>query len=609
MNKQKPTRILTGKLVAFAATGAYFAVLFVGGLINSGKSSVLSPDFIIYFNPLTYTLALLVVFGLLLAYGSISKPMVYRFAWLAAMAYALRTVITGQSYYLTFAMCGLMAIMTVCVGRALRAEPVKARNSTRADMSPTVGKITVAAVAVLAGGGALFILISTYLAYATPPQMSTGVYIQLMESLRSGRFFDTTLEFGSVVSHWGVHISPIFFVYLPFYAILPSPITLMVLQTAAVFSSVIPLWLIARRRGLSVRITVLLCGLLCLFPAVFGGAAASIHEYALLLPLLLWLMWSFESKKRWLVWIFAGLALCVRETVAIHLLTVGLYQWITHRSDSGRSVRRQGQILAGVSAVYFIGAMLLLTYAGEGTLITRFANLTGKYATDFGTLIREIVFNPALTAFEMLAEAKLHYVLCMILPLGLLPFFTKRRAALVFLIPFLLLNLLSDTYFHYSLDFPYSFGMAAFLFHLVAVVLGDRATERAPVRAFSVRRVLALAATFTLILAGFRLTDVTLFATYAVTERAEIEAMDKLIDTYVPADATVSASARLSPNLATRERIYALSAKRETDIVVIDLRDEMGLEAEKDYTVAYYEARGYKVIARHADVGVVLGRK
>ena len=84
-----PARILTGKLLAFSAIGAYFAVLFVGGLINGGKTTVLDPEFIIYFPPLTYAIAWLVTAAVLVAYGSISKPVVYGFTWLASLCFAL----------------------------------------------------------------------------------------------------------------------------------------------------------------------------------------------------------------------------------------------------------------------------------------------------------------------------------------------------------------------------------------------------------------------------------------------------------------------------------------------------------------------------------------
>ena len=606
-------RILTPKLLAFSALGAYFAVLFVGGLINGGKASVLDPEFIIYFNPWIYAAAWLVTAAVLVAYGSISKPVVYGFTWIATLCFAMRTAVAGGSYYLTFAMCGLMAIMTYACGRALRREAkVKATPKAAAPLSPLGGKIAVGVLAALAGGATLFLLLSSYLSYTTSPTVSTGVYVQMMESLRSGFSFDTTLEFGTEVSHLAAHISPIFLLYLPFYALIPSPVTLLVLQIVAVYSAMIPLWLICRRKGLSPALSAWVCGLLCLYPAVWGGASGSFHEYALLLPLLLWLIWALESHRKVLPWVFAALILCVRETCAIHLFTVGLYWLLENRraaeadGESRRNKRARAWILMGVSTVYFITAMILLTHLGKGTLITRFDNVTGIYATDFGTLIRELIFNPAIALYEMLAEAKLHYLLCVLLPLGLLPFFGKKKTGLVFLFPLLLLNLLSDFPHHFRLDSPYSFGVSAFALYLSATALAALASREGKEK--MIRRAIALATCFTLLIGGFRLVDYSLFAEYTMTGKEEITAMNSLMES-VEDGASVSASGRLIANLAAREEIYPLSSRVLTDYVVLDLREEWTLPSEEDYSIKYFEERGYKILKYSDGVGVVLKKQ
>ncbi len=612
MKQSKSTaRAVSGQLIAFSALGAYFAVLFVGGILNADKLSVISPNFIIYLHPLYYALAWLGVSAVLLLYGSISKRFVYAFCWLAAMCYSLFCAVSGGSDYLAYAMCGVMALMTVLCGRAMRGEPAAKRSRFDKEISVLGGKVAVGAVVALVGGGVLLLAVSSYLSYTTMPSASTGVYVQLMESLRTGRFFDTSMEFGEIGSHFGAHISPIFLVYLPFYAILPSAVTLIVLQTAAVYSAVVPLWLIARRRGLSAGVSGVLCALLCLYPAVWGGTAGMLHEYALLLPLLLWLFWALEARRSVLVWVFAALTLCVRETAAIHLLSIGLYWLIQNRrsAEAGESLageRKKALILAGGSAIYFIGAIVLLSTLGRGTLITRFANVTGEYGFFIDTLLRDIFYNPALILYEMLNEQKLLYVLGMLLPLCFLPLLSKKKAGLVFLFPFLFLNLLADFSYHYNPDFPYSFGMAAIFFYLSVISLSARAKR--PSGAPRCRRILALALSFTLIICAFSLVDDGLFIDYAVSGRQEVVTLDDLLLDIDP-DASVSASARLCPNLAARREIYTLSQRVETDIVVIDLRDEWQIGAEETYDVEYYTDMGYTVVAERAGVGVVLRRE
>lgn len=605
MKTHTPTssRPLTGKLIAFAALGAYFAVLCVGVLLNLSKGSVLETDFVINLHPVTYAVAWVVLAAILVVYGSISAPFVYGFTWLSAMAYGIVAATSGESYYLTFALCGLVAVMTYACGKAMRDAAVAKAPAKKKDLTPLGGKIAVGAFCLVGGGVTLFLLLSSYLTFTTSPSTSTGVYLQLMESLK-GFSFDTTLEFGESVSHLSAHISPIFLVYLPFYALIPSPVTVMVLQTVAVFSAVVPLWLICRRKGLSPALSTVVCGLLCLYPAVWGGAAGSFHEYALLLPLLPWLLWSLEADRKVLPWVFALLILCVRETCAIHLFTVGLYRILSVKGrENAPKERSRSLLLMGLSLAYFITAMAVLTNLGKGTLITRFDNITGIFGTNFPTLLREIFYNPAIAVYEMLAESKLHYLLCLLLPLGLIPLLTKKKAGLAFLLPLLTLNLLSDFPYHFSLDFPYSFGVAAFALYLTTDALGELA-NRAD-KALLTKRLVTLAVCFTILLGGFRLAGYGLFTEYAFTGREEVSAMTELLDC-VEDGASVSASGRLVPSLAAREEVYYLRQGQLTEYVVIDLREEWATEADKKYDEKYYTDKGYTVVRRCVDVGVVL---
>ena len=619
MNTQSSSkpRMKTGRLLAFAALGAYFAVLFAGLLLVGDKAAIRDPNYIAYLHPLGYGIAWLVVGGALFAYGAISPVLMYRMTWIASLAYAVGAAVAGGSYSVTFAMCGVVALTTFLCGWAIRKEkesaPKSEEKAKKCVLSPVVARILVIVSAVAFGGWMLYLILSSYLSYTTGQNATTALYVQLLHSLRSGFSFDTTLEFGESVSHMAAHVSPIFLLYLPFYALIPSPVTLMVLQVGAVASAVIPLWLLGKEKGLSPTWRVLLCSLLCAFPAIWGGGAGMLHEYALLLPLLLWLFWALEKKKTVLVFVFAALTLAVGETCAIHLFTVALYHLIRNRkSTEADGLSRKGErikalILLGVSVVYFTVTMVVLTLVLEGmdmnTLVSRFENVTGPYATNISTLIREIVFNPALTLYQLLTEAKLHFALLLTLPIAFLPFFSKKKAGLVFLFPFLLLNLLANFIPHYSPDYPYAMGISACLFYLAAGGLAALSKREDGGR--RLKRLATLAVCFTLIIGGFRVADYGMFLSYASEGRGEVAAMDELME-LVEEDASVSASARLLPHLANRAEVYRLSHKADSEYVVLDLRDEWSLSGEKGYTVEHYEKNGYAVVKLTEGVGAVL---
>ena len=124
-------------------------------------------------------------------------------------------------------------------------------------------------------------------------------------------------------------------------------------------------------------------------------------------------------------------------------------------------------------------------------------------------------------------------------------------------------------------------------------------------KALTVKRLATLAVCFTLIVGGFRLAGYGLFTEYAVQGRDEVASMTELLEA-VEDGAPVSASGRLIPSLAAREEVYYLHQGQLTEYVVIDLREEWATEADAKFDEKYYTDKGYTVVKRCADVGVVL---
>ena len=89
-----------------------------------------------------------------------------------------------------------------------------------------------------------------------------GIFAQLFHNMKETGLPMTTLERDGWMSHFDVHVSPIYYLMLPFYMLVPTPATLQVLQAAVMASAAIPLWLIGKRHGLSGEQRMLLCALL-----------------------------------------------------------------------------------------------------------------------------------------------------------------------------------------------------------------------------------------------------------------------------------------------------------------------------------------------------------
>lgn len=78
-----------------------------------------------------------------------------------------------------------------------------------------------------------------------------GLFSQMFHRMSTDLTAITTLERDRVLSHFAVHISPIFYLMLPFYKLFPHVETLEVLQIWVVFSAVIPLKLLLSKLNLS----------------------------------------------------------------------------------------------------------------------------------------------------------------------------------------------------------------------------------------------------------------------------------------------------------------------------------------------------------------------
>lgn len=589
------------RLVATAILGAWFITAFFFGFSDK---SILDPE-MVYSKSFGWFFGVWAILtGIMLAYGAISPKVIRVAAFGGTLIYCIRTAFVAWDNFLTVGLCAVMAFMLwLCDFDWSWLAKLHISSKTRVTLTAVFAGVT--------GCFILFLTVMGYLTYTAESGNSTAVYTQMLWQMSQHFTPDTTLEFGESVSHFAVHFSPIFYLYLPFYMVIPAPVTLYVLQTAAVLSAVIPLSKLAKSKGLSGGMTVVVCLLFCLFPALIGGAAGGFHEYALLVPTLLWLIWALEEKKLWAVITFGMLCLCLRETAAVYLAALGLYWLVSHGFAKENQYKNQDRVLGlslfGVSLVYLTAALTILTYVGQGTLITRFSNITGIYNTTFGTLIKEILVNPALVLYEVLTTSKLLFVLCLLLPLGVLPFAAKKRSALILLAPLVILNLLSDFSYHIRFDYPYALGSIAFLFYMILLTLGElQKSSETPVEAtVKLGRFVAVAFCFTLIVGAYRGANDAYQFEYLFSGTRELAVITEALE-QIPEDASVTASGRFLASLANREEIYTLSHKQNTEYVVLDLREEWNQMSDAAKVLESYRSNGYSVVTMTDGVIAVL---
>ena len=435
-----------------------------------------------------------------------------------------------------------------------------------------------------------------YKTFATP-NFDFGIFTNMFHHMRTTGLPLVTCERDALLSHFAVHISPIYYLLLPLYLIFPSPLTLQIGQAAVLMLGVIPVVLLARHYRLSPRVQILLALLYCFYPVLSTGCFYDIHENCFLPLCLLWTFYFFEKEKLIPMYIAAICVLAVKEDAAIYLLIFAAYMIL------GRKKYLHGGVIALLSAVYFLLATHLINTVGDGVLNNRFGNLIAPGEEGLGGILQLALTNPGYLLTQLFTEqesgwGKIAYLLQMLLPLAFLPLLTKKPSRWILLSP-LLISLLSHYVYLYDVGFQYHFGTAAFL---VYAAIGNLPAIRISAR----RTILALAAVCCLCL--YLSLVPTKLASYAERWERGKETylrMEEIL-AELPEDASLNVSSFLLPHVAERDEVYQVryhGNKPDVDFVVLDVRSDAQTKV-----VNAYLREGYTVYAEHKGLILILAR-
>lgn len=415
------------------------------------------------------------------------------------------------------------------------------------------------------------ILCLRYCVFATP-NFDFGLFCNMFYHMRETGLPMATSERNQLLSHFAVHISPIYYVLLPFYAVFPSPLTLQIGQAVIVASGILPLYALAKHFGLSGKSTVAVVFVYAACPALSAGCFYDLHENCFLTPLLLWLFWCYETGKHRLLFLPLILVLLTKEDAAVYIAIFAVYLFFSRKD------KRLGILLFAIAAAYFTTAVALLQVFGQGAMFGRYAGLL-KEAKEAGGFLPLLLRDPGYFLEQMVTAAdktaKPLFALLLLLPFGLLLWKTKTHSRLLLLLP-LLLNLLTEYTYQYNIGYQYSFGVTAFLFYLWIQNISETSVKRRqnPLL-FSVAAVCLLYVTVVM-------PRLELYARNAIQNHETYARMEAVLDT-IPSEASVTASTFLVAHLAQRDIIYEELYHKtpDTEYVVLDNRKVYREQAEK----------------------------
>lgn len=481
-------------------------------------------------------------------------------------------------------------------------------------------KAAVSAVGIAALIFLLFVSVWTVcrvLTYSSPT-FDFGIFSQMFYHMKTTGIPNTTVERDGLLSHFNVHVSPIYYLILPFYWLYPEPVTLQVMQAVILASAVVPAWKLARKFGCKPFVSALFCITLLLYPSYSGGTSYDLHENVFLTPLLLWLFYSIDTKKKWGVAVFGILTLMVKEDAAVYVAVIALWlilRSVCQKDSDWRWGAKAGSLLFAGAVIWFFAVTGYLAQYGDGVMTGRYSNFFYDDSDSLFSVIKVAILCPLKVLYECVDREKLLFIAQTMIPLCGLLFLTRKYERMVLLIPYVLVNLMSDYTYQHDIFFQYTYGSTACLFYLMLANYADLAEK--------IKHVFLKYLPFlctAVISAGYLWIFVVPRAiTYPrryVQGKEYYQEMDQILQ-IVPKDASVAATTFYTVPLSNREILYdvrygSLEHILSTEYVVLAIQDERsytsyaenGENGYENFT-GILERNGYEIIAQLDDTIVI----
>jgi len=174
------------------------------------------------------------------------------------------------------------------------------------------------------------------------------------------------------------YFQPILMLHGFLYKAWDSPIFLQLLQTGAVVSGVIPLYLIAKEKLHEKLWIISIVFLYLLYPPVEYNATMEFHPDHVCIPLFLWAFYFVEKERYWQAVIMAGLGGLAKEPLLLNAAFFGLYIFLT-----------KGKWKTGLSTfVFYLIMFFLIIFIVQPSLTPYYKELGSVvHGSNFGYLV------------------------------------------------------------------------------------------------------------------------------------------------------------------------------------------------------------------------------
>lgn len=440
----------------------------------------------------------------------------------------------------------------------------------------------------------VFMSISCCLRYKNyyTPCYDFGIFSQMFYNINETGLPLTTCERDKLLSHFAVHFSPAFYLIFPIYKLVPSPMTLMAAQCFLPALGAVPLIKICQNRKFSNPASLCFAACFLLYLPIGGSCNYYIHENNFLPPLILSLIYFMEKGKTAPALVFGILTLFTKEDSPVYVAVIALY-FIFANKNYKCSI-----LLLLISVAYFMAVTYYLSVSGDGVMTSRYQNYIYDGSGSLLTVIKAVLQNPLYALQQSVTEAKIKYILQMLAPMLFLPLCIKKPSRIILLIPFILVNLMTNYRYQYDIMYQYGFGSGSLLMYLAADNFGQIKKGQGRTK---------------LLLCCLLCSSLMFFGTFGrwlnfYEEYSLCADSRKTIDyavSLIPDDASVVSSTFILPNVSQRKEVYQLETTENIgEYYILDLR----FGSEK-YDLDDFMTDEYKQIYLKENVVAVFKRK
>lgn len=438
--------------------------------------------------------------------------------------------------------------------------------------------------------GVLLLLHRHYSMYPAYVSFDQGIFNQLFWNGTHGRMFQSSLsstlstpvvhdgELPTVFYHrLGQHFTPALALWLPLYALIPSHVTLLVLQVTLITAAGLVLYVLARQYlepGRSTLITISFYAA----NAVIGPTLANFHDLSQLPLFLFSALLALEKRLWWVFWLFIGLALAIREDTGVALFSVGIYLVLSRRFP------RTGLALCTVSLGYMLVLTNLIMPLFSEDISRRFMiEQFGPYVEGNEASTLDVIWGILTSPVQLLrdlvtpVDRTLKYLLGHWLPLAFIPAISPS-AWLLTAFPLLKIFIRDDS-IALAINLRYALNVVPGLFY--GAILWWSSHPRLP-RQFNRFWVFCLSLSLLFTFTSnpnrsfsFIIPDSFDPQVYITLPRQwqHVSAVRSLMNV-IPPDASVSATTHLVPHLSSRREILRFPALR----LINDEREEVRVD-------------------------------